>query len=218
MNTVTIHNTPVDSSICQEVLLIVQDNVSALSMSTPSKKHPLFDGYKALLVEEIRNYIAHPDLPQVKLITCSNDSGKILGFLLYGLVQTSKQECNIYYTAVDKPFRGMGVMRSMMKVIFDISSDIGLSCSIPTVPIYKKFGFRIVKARETQIVMFVGDPIGITPVFDAADLKRLSAVEKAFYEAAEKTSYSQIISADKKMKIDLETEKTKAKRFVQING
>lgn len=198
-------------------MLIVQDNVSALSMSTPSKKHPLFEGYKALLVEEIRNYIVHPDLPQVKLITCSNESGKILGFLLYGLVQTSKQECNIYYTAVDKPFRGIGVMRSMMDIIFAISSDIGLSCSIPTVPIYKKFGFRVVKARETQIVMFVGDPVGITPVFDTADLKKLKAVENAFYEAAENSSYSEVIKADRKMKIELTAEKAKAKRFVQLN-
>ena len=211
------HTTPVTPQICAGILELVGENVTSLSMSSPPKSHPLFDGYKAMLVEEIRTYITRHDLPQIEVLTASSEDGRIIGFLLFGLVETNVLECNIYYTAVRNQFRRQGVMRQMMQKVLDISPALGLSCDIELVPVYKRYGFRPVDTRETQIVMFIGDPVGITPVLGVEELKRLEPVSSAFAQAAQKSDFRDIQRANKAMKADLAARKAKAKQFLKAN-
>ncbi|WP_223452736.1 MULTISPECIES: GNAT family N-acetyltransferase [unclassified Pseudomonas] len=218
MYTITRHTTPVEPSTCSAVLDLVGENVTALSMSSPPRTHPLFDGYKTMLVEEVRTYITRHDLPQIELLTASTDDGRIVGFLLFGLVQTDVQECNIYYTAVQKQFRRQGIMNDMMQVILEISPAIGLSCDIAMVPIYKRYGFRVVKGRETQVVMFIDNPTGITPVIDPADLGKLEVVDTTFRRAVERSDMNDMHRADKAMKENLVACKAKVRQFVKVNG
>ena len=218
MFTITRHATPVDPSTCSAVLDLVGENVTALSMSSPPRTHPLFDGYKTMLEEEVRTYITRHDLPQIELLTASTDDGRIVGFLLFGLVQTDVQECNIYYSAVQKKLRCKGIMNNMMQVILKISPAIGLSCDIAMVPIYKRYGFRVVTGRETQVVMFIGNPNGITPVIDATDLGKLEVVDTAFRRAAQGADMNDMRRADRTMKADLVARKAKVRQFVKVNG
>ncbi|MCJ7958730.1 MAG: GNAT family N-acetyltransferase [Pseudomonas sp.] len=218
MFTITRHATPVDPSTCSAVVDLVGENVTALSMSSPPRTHPLFDGYKTMLEEEVRTYITRQDLPQIELLTASTDDGRIVGFLLFGLVQTDVQECNIYYSAVQKQFRRKGIMNNMMQVILEISPAIGLSCDIAMVPIYKRYGFRVVKGRETQVVMFIGNPTGITPVIDPTDLGKLEVVDTAFSRAAQGADMNDMRRADRTMKADLAARKAKVRQFVKVNG
>lgn len=211
------HATPVTPKICASILELVGENVTSLSMSSPPKSHPLFDGYKTMLVEEVRTYITRYDLPQIEVLTASSEDGSIIGFLLFGLVETNVLECNIYYTAVRNQFRRQGVMRQMMQIVLDISPALGLSCDIALVPVYKRYGFRPVDARETQIVMFIGEPTGITPVVSVEDLKRLEAVNSAFAQSAQKSDPNDIRRADKAMKADLAARKAKARQFLKAN-
>jgi GNAT superfamily N-acetyltransferase len=211
------HATPVTPKICDAILELVGENVTSLSMSSPPKSHPLFDGYKTMLVEEVRTYITRHDLPQIEVLTASSEDGSIIGFLLFGLVETNVLECNIYYTAVRNQFRRQGVMRQMMQMVLDISPALGLSCDIALVPVYKRYGFRPVDARETQIVMFIGKPTGITPVVSVEDLKRLEAVNSAFTQSAQKSAPNDIRRADKAMKADLAARKAKARQFLKAN-
>jgi GNAT superfamily N-acetyltransferase len=210
--------TPVNPDICTSILDLVGENVSSLSMSSPPKAHPLFDGYKVMLVEEVRTYITRHDLRQIEVLTASSEDGNIIGFLLFGLVETDVLECNIYYTAVQKQFRRQGVMSQMMQVVLKVSPALGLSCDIALVPIYKRYGFRPVAARETQIVMFIGNPIGITPVVSVEDLKRLEAVDVAFTRAAQRSDPHDIRRADKVLKADLAARQSKARQFIKVNG
>lgn len=218
MFTITRHATPVDPSTCRAILDLVGENVTALSMSSPPRTHPLFDGHKAMLVEEVRTYISRHDLPQIELLTASADGGKVVGFLLFGLVKTTVQECNIYYTAVQKQFRSQGIMKQLMQMLLEISPALALSCDIAMVPIYKRYGFRVVAGRETQVVMFIGNPIGITPVIDPDGLKKLAVVDSAFRQAAQKADIDTIRRADKAMKSDLAARKVKVKNFVKVNS
>lgn len=218
MYIITRHATPVDPSTCSAVLDLVGENVTALSMSSPPRTHPLFDGYKIMLVEEVRTYITRNDLPQIELLTASTDDGRIVGFLLFGLVQTDVQECNIYYTAVQKQFRRRGIMNKMMQLILEISPAIGLSCDIAMVPIYKRYGFRVLEGRETQVVMFIGNPTGITPVIDPADLGKLEVVDTTFKRAVERSDMNDMRRADKAMKASLEACRAKVRQFVKVNG
>ncbi|KAI2687464.1 GNAT family N-acetyltransferase [Pseudomonas sp. TNT3] len=218
MYTITRHATPVDTSTCSAVLDLVEENVTALSMSSPPITHPLFDGYKTMLVEEVRIYMTRRDLPQIELLTASTDDGRIVGFLLFALVQNDVQECNIYYSAVQKKYRRHGIMNNMMQVILGISPSIGLSCDIVMVPIYKRFGFRVVTGRETQVVMFIGNPTGITPVIDPTDLGKLEVVDTAFSRAIQRSNMNDIRRADRTMKADLMARKVKVRNFVKVNG
>ncbi|WP_446431709.1 GNAT family N-acetyltransferase [Pseudomonas sp. 1121_17] len=171
-----------------------------------------------MLEEEVRTYITRHDLPQIELLTASTDDGRIVGFLLFGLVQTEVQECNIYYTAVQKQFRRQGIMSKMMQVILEISPAIGLSCDIAMVPIYKRYGFRIVKGRETQVVMFIENPTGITPVIDPADLEKLEVVDEAFRWAVQRSNVNDMRRADRAMKSHLAARKAKVRQFVKVNA
>lgn len=218
MYTITRHPTPVDPSTCSAVLDLVGENVTALSMSSPPRTHPLFDGYKTMLEEEVRTYITRRDLPQIELLTASTSDGRIVGFLLFGLVQTDVQECNIYYSAVQKKFRRKGIMNNMMQVVLETSPAIGLSCDIAMVPIYKRYGFRVVTGRETQVVMFIGNPTGITPVIDPTYLGKLEVVDTAFSRAAQGSEMNDMRRADRTMKSDLAARKAKVRQFVKVNG
>ena len=217
MITISRHSTPVAPAICASILELVGENVTSLSISRPPRVHPLFDGYKAMLVEEIRIYITLHDLAQIEVLTASSEDGSIIGFLLFGLVDSEVLECNVYYTAVQKQFRRQGVMRQMMQEILEISPAIGLSCDIAMVPIYKRFGFRPAAAGETQIVMFIGNPTGITPVVDMEDLKKLEAVDTAFRRANQRSDPHDVWRADKAMKADMVARQTKARQFLKAN-
>lgn len=218
MITVNRHATPVNPMICASILELVGENVTSLSKARPPTVHPLFDGYKAMLVEEVRIYITCQDQPQIEVLTASSENGSVIGFLLFGLVETDVQECNIYYTAVQKEFRRQGIMSQMMQVVLEISPALGLSCEIAMVPTYKRFGFRPVAAGETQIVMFIGDPKGITPVVSVEDVKRLEAVDMAFRRAAQRSNPHDMWRADKAMKADLAARQVRARQFLRANG
>lgn len=105
-----------------------------------------------------------------------------------------------------------------MQMLLEISPALALSCDIAMVPIYKRYGFRVVAGRETQVVMFIGNPIGITPVIDPDGLKKLAVVDSAFRQAAQKADIDTIRRADKAMKSDLAARKVKVKNFVKVNS
>ncbi|PRB47764.1 hypothetical protein CQ009_17735 [Pseudomonas sp. MYb2] len=217
MITINRHPTPVDPMICDSILELVGKNVKSLSKMRPPKEHPLFDGYKAMLVEEVRIYITSQNFPKIEVITATSESGSVIGFLLFGLVLTDVQECNIYYTAVQNEFRRQGIMSQMMQVILEICPAIGLSCDIALVSIYKRLGFRPVAVGETQIVMFIGHPKGVTPVVNMEDLKISKAVDFAFRRAVQRSTPHDMCRADKAMKADLAALRIKARNFLKAN-
>ncbi|MFJ5296721.1 GNAT family N-acetyltransferase [Pseudomonas sp. NPDC088368] len=215
---VSRHRTPVSPVIRDSVLELVGENVTALSMSSPPRSHPLYEGYKAILLAEMHAYITHHDLPQIELLTAVAEDGAVVAFMLIGLVETETLEANIYYTAVRERFRRQGVMTQMMQVVLEIAPVLGLSCDVELVPIYARYGFRPVDSRETQVVMFLGSPTGITPVLGSDELQELGSVIKAFSDAASRTDTRTLKRADKLLKADIAARKVKVRNFLKVNG
>lgn len=209
------HSTPVVPAVRKTILELVSSNATSLSMTRPPLDHPLYEGYRTLIVEEIRTYITRHDFSQIEVITAENLDGQIIGFLLFGLVMTDVLECNIYYTAVHRRFRRRGAMSQMMESLMEISSTLALSCDSSMVPIYERFGFMPADVRDTQVVMFIGKPKGITPVIDPTDLMNLEIVASAFGEAMKKTNKRDLKSADKKFQVQMTKMKTRAKEFLE---
>jgi hypothetical protein len=108
-------------------------------------------------------------------------------------------------------------MSQMMQEVLKISPSIGLSCDIAMVPIYKRYGFRPVDVGETQIVMFIGDPTGVTPVVSIEDLNKMEAVDKAFRRAAQRSDPHDVWRAEKALKANFVTRQTKARQFLKAN-
>lgn len=214
MLTITRHSTPVPSELCQKILDLVSDNASSLSMTRPPLDHPLYEGYRTLIIEEIRTYITRYDLPQIEILVATTEEGQTIGFLLFGLIITDVLECNIYYTAVHRRFRRKGVMTRMINSVMEISPALALSCDPSMVEMYERFGFKPTDVRETQIVMFVGNPKGITPIIDPEDLMRLEVVDSAFRNAIGKTSKRDLKHADKRFQVQITKMKTRAKEFI----
>jgi GNAT superfamily N-acetyltransferase len=215
MLTIARYSTPIAPAVCQAILELVSDNATSLSMTRPPLEHPLYDGYRALIVEEIRTYITRHDFPQIEVLTAATVDGQVIGFLLFGLVMTDVLECNIYYTAVHRRFRRKGAMTQMMNSVMEISTTLALSCDPSMVQIYERFGFMPADVRETQVVMFIGKPQGITPVVDPTDLMRLEVVDRAFREAMEKTNKRDLKHADKRFQVQITKMKTRAKEFLE---
>ena len=124
------NNSPIDESLRMDVLKLVSENVTALSLTHPLASHPRFEAYRAALVLEVQTYLQMVAPHRMELVSAS--SGDVtLGFTLCGLpLNGTSSECGIYYTAVAKAHRGNGVMSLMMKDITSRYPSAALSCDV----------------------------------------------------------------------------------------
>lgn len=216
MITMTRHTTPITITEGEAVLQLVIDNVTSLSMTRPPAKHPLFSAYKLALVHEVRAYLSRPSPSFIEVITAASPGGEIIGFLLYGLSDSAVVECGIYYTAVDRRFRGQGVMSLMVRELLSKYPISSLSCDVELVPVYERFGYRPISVRDTHIVMAIGDPKEVTPVLDTTRLMSEKPILAERAAASARAGEYAVKRANKVLKADLDARKARAKQFLKV--
>lgn len=209
------HSSPVGGGIRDGVIALVAENVTSLSMTHPPTSHPKFESYRAALILEVAAYLAMSSPHRMELVTVLSES-LLVGFTLYGLpISGSSSECGIYYTAVEKSFRGKGVMSLMMKDITARYPAVSLSCDIALVPRYERYGFKCESLRHHQIVMFLGNPTEDIPVLSVPELMNHPSVISERQKAEEQFSYYEIEHADRAMVKKMRADEEKAKRFLK---
>lgn len=86
---------PVHHTIVEEVLNLVSENVTELSMRNPPRSHPFFSVHRLSLLTEVQAYLTRPEPSQIELVIAL-DGGCIVGFALCGLSPGVQPECGIY--------------------------------------------------------------------------------------------------------------------------
>lgn len=207
------HTAPVDEKVREDVLGLVSQNVTALSLIHPPADHPKFGAYCAALRLEVYSYLEMEAPHRIELVTVSYH-GVMAGFTLCGLpLNGSSSECGIYYTAVAKAQRGKGLMSLMMNDITGRYPSVALSCDVALVPRYEKFGFRCQSVRHGQIVMFFGDPVEDTPVLSTHDLMNHPSVMAQREKAEAEFSLYELDRADRAFAKRMKASEDNAKRF-----
>tara|TARA_R110000868_G_scaffold411441_1_gene703950 strand:+ start:272 stop:928 length:657 start_codon:yes stop_codon:yes gene_type:complete len=218
MIAITRHATPITVTEGEAVLQLVSENVTSLSMTRPPVNHPFFSAYKLALVHEVRAYLSRPSPSFIEIITAASADGEIIGFLLYGLSDSAVVECSIYYTAVDKRFRGQGLMSLMMRELLRKYPISSLSCNVELVPVYERFGYKPISVRDTHIVMVIGDPKEVTSVLDTSSFMSESPILAERAAASARAGDHAVKRANKILKKDLDARKTRAKQFLKARG
>ncbi|MCF5382050.1 hypothetical protein GIW05_00750 [Pseudomonas syringae] len=211
------HTAPVDEKVREDVLALVSQNVTALSLIHPPADHPKFGAYSAALRLEFQTYLEMEAPHRIELVTVSSD-GVMAGFTLCGLpLSGSSSECGIYYTSVSKALRGNGLMSLMMNNITGRYPSVALSCDVALVPRYKRFGFRCESVRHGHIVMFIGDPVEDTPVLSTHDLMNHPSVMAQREKAEAEFSLYELDRADRAFAKKMKSAEDNAKRFFKTH-
>lgn len=152
------HTAPPEASVGSQVLELVDENITELSMLAVPPSNLLFEVYRWALRVEIALYLQRvgrePSAPMEVLVSLSDDvPGEVTGFLLYAPVATHPEACGVNYMAVKRSHRRRGVGSELIKTLIARYPHAELTCSIKNVPFYESVGFQVLGSRSTQIVM-----------------------------------------------------------------
>lgn len=157
--TVTLyHEAPPAESLVNQILQIVKDNITALSMLSVPRSNITFPIYEWALPREIETYIErvgkYPHQPIELLVAMGEeDPHEVIGFALFSPVPTHPEACGINYMAVKRTNRRRGVGSSLVKALIARYPHTELTCTIKKVPFYESLGFQVIDSHNTQVVM-----------------------------------------------------------------
>lgn len=152
------HTMPPKQSVRDQILKLVEDNVTDLSMLAVPPSNLYFEVYRWALPTEIGAYIARvgqvPGEPVELLVAFDDlDPGHVTGFILYSPVPTLRDACGINYMAVKQSCRGQGIGSELMNMVIARYPHVELTCAVKRVPFYESLGFQVLGSHNTQIVM-----------------------------------------------------------------
>ena len=206
---------PVASSIVDSIIDLVADNVTSLSMTHPPADHPFFKSYQKALILEFNQYLNMKGFSRMEVVVAT-DEERIVGFALCGLpLDGNSDECGIYYIAVHKNFRCMGIMGRMVGHVTERYPHVALSCDVSLVPVYERYGFVCHEVRQHQITMFFGRPVRETPVLSVSELRAHPEVVAEQNTAAQKFGRHKVDRANKALEKKLKADAQNAKRFFE---
>ena len=184
-------------SIKSQIMQMVIDYVTELSMVAIAPSNPLYPLYQYGVGHEVHQYLQAMDGSRgiaVELIVALDveDPSIVIGFLLYlpvqdlpaedsagqdaGYPDLSAQEplaaCAVAYMAVQTARRRQGVARAMLMKMTERYPHAELACFVAKVPVFEALGFRVLGARGPQVLMNTHDQQtdGLLAVLDLAPI------------------------------------------------
>ncbi|MEC3158402.1 GNAT family N-acetyltransferase [Bacillus thuringiensis] len=142
----------------EEILELVGNNAENISTFVVQRGTPF---YEYVRVREITragmflDFLKEVD-PKKTYLIVAEDSGKIIGYLLYNRDATCRDDVSLCSTVVSDNYRNQGVFTQMIDLLKAKTKSISLSCFINKVSFYQKLGFKIDESFETQVGMFYG--------------------------------------------------------------
>lgn len=188
MFTITrLENTPPES-IDSQIMQMVVDYVTDISMVGIAPSNPLYPLYQYGVGHEVHQYLQAMDGSRgfaVELIVALDDEDPSLvsGFLLYLPVQGDAQACSVAYMAVKAGQRRRGIARAMLEKMLQRYPHAELACFVSKVPYFEAMGFQILQARGPQVVMNTRDQqtdgllavLDIAPIYNSVDVRQIHA-------------------------------------------
>lgn len=221
MSTITLFETPPPEPIKSQILQMVVDYVTDISMVNIAPSNPLYNLYQYGIGYEVHLYLDAMDgskgIP-VELIVASDaqDPSVVIGFLLYLPVKDDPEACAMAYMAVQASHRRRGVARAMLQEMVGRYPHAELACIVGKVPCFESMGFQVLGARGPQVVMNTRDhgTDGLLAVLDVAPIYSSVEVRQIHTYLLQQRGKKAMVDAEKQRDRHLDQMTRQAKAFV----
>jgi len=188
MHTITrLERTPPES-IDSQIMQMVVDYVTDISMVGIAPSNPLYPLYQFGVGHEVHQYVQAMDGSRgfpVELIVALDpeDPSVVSGFLLYLPVQGDADACSVAYMAVKADQRRRGIARAMIEKMLARYPHAELACFVNKVPYFEAMGFQVLAARGPQVLMNTRDHqtdgllavIDTMPIYQSVEVRQIHA-------------------------------------------
>ncbi|EKT4479600.1 GNAT family N-acetyltransferase [Pseudomonas putida] len=222
MSIILYETAPPPLSVGNQVLELVADNVTDLSMFAIPASNLLHEVYRWALPVEVGGYLQRigsvPSEPVVLIVAFADDSPTdVVGFVLYSPVPTHPEACGINYMAVKASHRRRGIGRKLMEMVVDRHNHTELTCAVKKVPFYESLGFRVLDSHNTQVVMNTRDAsttglmavLNVTPIYESNEAKLI------YDQLVQRWGRKEMINAAKQLERHTAQLTRQAQAFVQ---
>jgi ribosomal protein S18 acetylase RimI-like enzyme len=221
MPQLTHFTAPCPEHINSQILQLVVDNLTDISMVGIAPSNPLYNVYQYTVGFEVHLYLDALNGEKgitVELIvaTDEDDPAKVIGFLLYLPMKDDPQACGVAYMAVDASHRRQGVARAMLQEMTHRYPHAELTCAVAKVPWFESMGFQVLGVRGTQVLMNTRDysSEGLMGLLDVASIYSSLEVRQIHHYLLQKHGKRAMIDAEKQRDRHLDQMTRTAKVFV----
>lgn len=155
-------NAPCPEHINSQILQMVVDNLTDISMVAIPPSNLLYNLYQYAIGFEVHLYLealngAKGIAVELLVATDDDDPENVIGFLLYLPVKDDPDACGVAYMAVEAGYRRQGVARRMLREMVGRYPHAELGCTVAKVPYFEAMGFQVLGVRGTQVLMNTRD-------------------------------------------------------------
>ncbi|WP_166359704.1 GNAT family N-acetyltransferase [Pseudomonas akapageensis] len=222
MPTITLYETPPPEPIKSQILQMVVDYVTDISMVAIAPSNPLYNLYQYGVGYEVHLYLDAMDgskgIP-VELIVAVDDQDPdtVVGFLLYLPVQDDPEASAVAYMGVRASHRRRGIARAMLQDMVARYPHAELACFVGKVPYFEAMGFQVVGARGPQVLMNTRDhgTDGLLAVLDVAPIYNSVEVRQIHTYLLKQHGKRAMVDAEKQRDRHLDQMTRQAQAFVR---
>jgi ribosomal protein S18 acetylase RimI-like enzyme len=222
MPTITHFETPCPEHINSQILQMVVDYLTDISMVAIAPSNLLYNLYQYAIGYEVHLYLeaigGSKGIPvELVIATDDEDPSMLIGFLLYLPVKDDAQACGVAYMAVHTGHRRRGVARAMMQQMLHRYPHAELTCAVAKVPCFEAMGFQVIGVRGPQVLMNSRDHStdGLMGLLDVAPIYSSVEVRQIHTYLLQQHGKKAMLDAEKKRDRHLDQMTRNAKAFVQ---
>ncbi|WP_226475907.1 GNAT family N-acetyltransferase [Pseudomonas sp. MWU16-30323] len=219
MFSLTHYETPCPEPINAQILQMVVDYLTDISMVAIPPSNLLYNVYQYAIGYEVHLYLEALGGSKgiaVELIVALDAQEQVIGFLLYLPVKDDPEACGVAYMAVHASHRRQGVARAMMHDMLGRYPHAELTCAVEKVPAFESMGFQLRGVRGTQVLMNTRDysTDGLMGLLDVASIYSSLEVRQIHTYLLQKHGKRAMIDAEKQRDRHFDQMTHKARMFV----
>ncbi|MCS3418490.1 GNAT superfamily N-acetyltransferase [Pseudomonas sp. BIGb0450] len=219
MFSLTRYETPCPEPINAQILQMVVDYLTDISMVAIPPSNLLYNVYQYAIGYEVHLYLEALGGSKgiaVELIVALDEQDQVIGFLLYLPVKDDPEACGVAYMAVHASHRRKGVARAMMQDMLARYPHAELTCAVEKVPAFESMGFQLRGVRGTQVLMNTRDysTDGLMGLLDVASIYSSLEVRQIHTYLLQKHGKRAMIDAEKQRDRHFDQMTHKARMFV----
>ena len=186
MPQITHFKTPCPEHLTSQILQLVVDNLTDISMVAIPPSNLLYNVYQYAIGYEVHLYLEALNgtkgvAVELLVATDEDDPEQVVGFLLYLPIQDDPDACGVAYMAVQAGHRRQGIARRMVREMVGRYPHAELTCAVAKVPWFESMGFQVVGVRGTQVLMNTRDHssdglmglLDVGPIYSSLEVRQI---------------------------------------------
>jgi ribosomal protein S18 acetylase RimI-like enzyme len=225
MPQITHFKTPCPEHLTSQILQLVVDNLTDISMVAIPPSNLLYNVYQYAIGYEVHLYLEALNgtkgvAVELLVATDEDDPEQVAGFLLYLPIQDDPDACGVAYMAVQADHRRQGIARRMLREMVGRYPHAELTCAVAKVPWFESMGFQVVGVRGTQVLMNTRDHSsdGLMGLLDVGPIYSSLEVRQIHTYLLQKHGKRAMVDAEKQRDRHLDQLTHKAHEFVRGRG